>query len=96
MVSSEAGRAAVSRASSAKAGFADAARLQAIVIGALMMRELHTRYGRENLGFLWMVMEPMLFCLGVIIIWSLAHGRYTHGSITVTGFVMTGDRKSVV
>ena len=70
--------------------FAEAAQLQVIVISALMMRELHTRYGRENLGFLWMVMEPMLFCLGVILIWSVAQGRYTHGSLSVTGFVMTG------
>ncbi|MES2684957.1 MAG: ABC transporter permease [Pseudomonadota bacterium] len=68
----------------------DAARLQVIVIGALMMRELHTRYGRENLGFLWMVMEPMLFCLGVVIIWSVGQGQYTHGSLAVTAFTMTG------
>jgi capsular polysaccharide transport system permease protein len=68
----------------------DAMQLQIIVIAALMMRELHTRYGRENLGFLWMVMEPMMFCLGVIAIWSAVHGRYAHGNITVLGFVMTG------
>ena len=30
------------------------------VIGALMMRELHTRYGRENIGYLWLIGEPML------------------------------------
>ena len=90
MVSSEADSAHLSDRPKPRGGLADAARLQLIVIGALMMRELHTRYGRENLGFLWMVMEPMLFCLGVIIIWSLAQGRYTHGNLTVTGFVMTG------
>ncbi|MDP3858105.1 MAG: ABC transporter permease [Stagnimonas sp.] len=71
--------------------FRGALRLQLTVIGALMMRELHTRYGRENLGFLWMVVEPLLFCAGVIIIWSVAQGRYTHGShLNVLGFVMTG------
>lgn len=67
-----------------------AARLQGIVIGALMMREIHTRYGRENLGFLWLVFEPMLFCGGVIGLWSLFYGEYTHGHVTVLGFVMTG------
>jgi capsular polysaccharide transport system permease protein len=30
------------------------------VIRAIMMRELHTRYGRENVGYLWMVGEPMM------------------------------------
>ncbi|WP_294389606.1 ABC transporter permease [uncultured Sphingomonas sp.] len=34
--------------------------VQARVIGAIMMRELHTRYGRENVGYLWMMGEPML------------------------------------
>ena len=33
--------------------------VQANVIGALLMRELHTRYGRENIGYLWIFMEPM-------------------------------------
>jgi capsular polysaccharide transport system permease protein len=34
--------------------------VQARVIGAIMMRELHTRYGRENVGYLWLIGEPML------------------------------------
>ena len=35
------------------------------VIGALIMRELHTRYGRENIGYLWMVLEPMTLAVAV-------------------------------
>jgi capsular polysaccharide transport system permease protein len=31
----------------------------------LLMRELHTRYGRENIGYLWLVGEPMM--LGTVI-----------------------------
>ena len=38
--------------------------LQIKVIGALLMREIHTRYGRENIGHLWVIGEPMLFCTG--------------------------------
>jgi capsular polysaccharide transport system permease protein len=30
------------------------------VLGALILRELHTRYGRENVGYLWMFLEPMM------------------------------------
>lgn len=41
-------------------GFLDAIAIQARVIGALIMRELHTRYGRENIGYLWLILEPML------------------------------------
>jgi capsular polysaccharide transport system permease protein len=78
------------RAAVLPTGLAAAARLQLIVIWALMMRELHTRYGRDNLGFLWLVVEPMLLCAGVIVIWYASHGRTTHGGINVLGFVMTG------
>jgi len=67
----------------------DAARVQVIVISALMMRELHTRYGRENLGFVWLVVEPMMFCLGVMGIWTLLHGRVERG-IPILAFVITG------
>jgi capsular polysaccharide transport system permease protein len=34
--------------------------LQMDVIGALVLRELHTRFGRNNIGYLWLVGEPML------------------------------------
>lgn len=41
---------------------------QANVIGALLMRELHTRYGRENVGYLWMMLEPMTLATAVALI----------------------------
>ncbi|MCA1955620.1 ABC transporter permease [Zymomonas sp.] len=40
-------------------------RIQSRVIGALILRELHTRYGRENIGYLWIILEPMLFATGI-------------------------------
>lgn len=64
-------------------------RIQVSVIWALMMRELHTRYGRDNLGFLWVVAEPLLFCTAVTILWSITKGRYEHG-IAVVAFTITG------
>lgn len=39
--------------------------VQRHVIGALIMRELHTRYGRDNIGYLWMIVEPMLLATAV-------------------------------
>jgi capsular polysaccharide transport system permease protein len=35
------------------------------VIGALLMRELHTRYGRDNVGYLWMFLEPLMLASAV-------------------------------
>lgn len=46
-------------------------RVQIRVIGALMLRELHTRYGRENIGYLWLILEPMLLATAI----GLLHAR---------------------
>lgn len=65
--------------------------LQLRVIGALMMRELHTRFGRHGLGFLWIIGEPILFCAGVAIVWSAIRPAHEHGlpttAIVITGYV---------
>jgi capsular polysaccharide transport system permease protein len=59
------------------------------IIGALLMREMTTRFGREGLGFLWVVAAPLLFCLGVLVMWSLIKPAYEHG-VRLGPFVMTG------
>lgn len=66
-------------------------KLQIKVIAALMMRELHTRFGRENLGYLWIVGEPILFCAGVAIAWTAIRPAHEHGlqttAVVITGYV---------
>ncbi len=64
-------------------------RIQARVIHALMIRELHTRFGRENIGFLWIMVEPLLFAGLVAIIWRVMKGPEEHG-IGIIAFVVTG------
>lgn len=59
------------------------------VIRALLMREVLTRYGRHNIGFLWLFVEPMLFTLGVTAFWTLA-GLHTQSSIPIVAFAITG------
>jgi capsular polysaccharide transport system permease protein len=59
------------------------------VVGALMMRELITRFGRDGLGFLWLVGEPLLFCLGVLGLWAVIRPEYEHG-VRLGPMVMTG------
>lgn len=34
--------------------------LQLDVVGALVLRELHSRFGRNNIGYLWLIGEPLL------------------------------------
>lgn len=59
------------------------------VIHALLMREILTRYGRHNIGFLWLFVEPMLFTTGVTTIWTLTQA--VHGSkLPIVAFALTG------
>lgn len=56
---------------------------------ALLIREMMMRYGRDNLGFLWMILEPMLLCVGVMITWSMLRSSKEHG-ITLLVLILTG------
>lgn len=49
--------------------------IQISVIGALLMRELHTRFGRDNVGYLWVVLEPGLLAVAVTIMHVAASSR---------------------
>jgi capsular polysaccharide transport system permease protein len=59
-----------------------------IILRALVMRDLMMRYGRGNIGFVWVVLEPMLLCVGVMVIWSLMGG--SKGGYKVIEVVLTG------
>jgi ABC-2 type transport system permease protein/capsular polysaccharide transport system permease protein len=53
------------------------------------MREILTRYGRHNIGFLWLFIEPMVFTIGITVLWTVT--RTVHGSsIPITAFAVTG------
>lgn len=58
------------------------------VIGALLLRELLTRYGRNNIGFLWLFVEPMMFVGGISAIWSWI--RVGPSNIPIAAFALTG------
>jgi capsular polysaccharide transport system permease protein len=73
----------------AETSFLHSLRIQLRVIGALLMREVITRYGRHNIGFLWLMLEPVIFTVGVVILWNLLHRL--HGfRIEIVPFVVTG------
>jgi capsular polysaccharide transport system permease protein len=57
--------------------------IQRRVLGALIMRETWTRFGRENLGFAWMYAEFLVFALPVIVMWRLLRGHREHGLLVV-------------
>ena len=63
--------------------------IQRRVISALLMREVITRFGRENVGVLWLIGEPMMFTLGVATLWAAA-GMNHGSSIPIVAFAITG------
>jgi len=54
-----------------------------------MIRELSTRFGRENIGFLWIMGEPLLFAGLVGLLWRIMQGPYKEG-LDIVAFVVTG------
>lgn len=68
--------------------FIDSARIQRRIIGALLLRELLTRFGRHNIGFLWLFVEPMLFTMGVLGIWTIYHPN--RAPFPLTAFCVSG------
>jgi ABC-type polysaccharide/polyol phosphate export permease len=63
--------------------------IQRRVIGALLMREVLTRFGRHNIGFLWLFLEPMMFTLGVTALWTAT--KAAHGSgLPIVAFAVSG------
>jgi ABC-type polysaccharide/polyol phosphate export permease len=77
-------------AAAARSSLGDALRIQGRVLYALLMRESITRFGRANLGALWLVVEPMIFTLGVATLWALSGLRHGTGispvALAVTGY----------
>ncbi|WP_122928455.1 MULTISPECIES: ABC transporter permease [Sphingobium] len=69
-----------------RVGLGECLAIQARVIGAIILRELHTRYGRENIGYLWLVGEPLM--LGTII--SILHSGGSHHGINPVAFTVVG------
>jgi capsular polysaccharide transport system permease protein len=57
-------------------------------IQALMVRDIMMRYGRDNIGFAWVILEPMILTIGVMFVWSVM-GHESKG-VKVVEIVLTG------
>ncbi|MEX3693367.1 ABC transporter permease [Paraburkholderia sp. BR14263] len=63
--------------------------IQLRVIVALLLREIITRYGRHNIGFLWLFVEPMMFTLGIATLWYVTKAAHGH-DVPIVEFALTG------
>ena len=63
--------------------------VQGRVVGALVMREMITRYGRGSLGYLWALIEPLIMIIVFLFIFHAA-GRKSHAGMDLVPFLATG------
>ncbi|WP_386693719.1 ABC transporter permease [Lonepinella sp. MS14435] len=63
--------------------------IQGRVLRALLMREIITRYGRRNIGFMWLFVEPLMMTLLITILWSVARAS-SYSTLNIIAFIITG------
>jgi capsular polysaccharide transport system permease protein len=59
----------------ARRSFAEDLSQQLNVTGALILRELHTRFGRNNIGYLWLIGEPLMLASVIGLLHSFQPGH---------------------
>ena len=72
-----------------KTSFWESLMIQKRVIGALLMREIITRYGRNNIGFLWLFVEPLLLTSVIVLLWKFVRAD-KYSTLNMVAFVLTG------
>lgn len=65
-------------------------RLQAVIVQALLLREMQTRFGRNQLGFLWLFIEPLLLAGAIATFkWATEIGQTIPG-VSIFVFTLVG------
>lgn len=68
----------------------DGLAVQGAVVKALLLRDLQARFGRHNIGYLWVIGEPLMLASVITLLHTLAtHGEKSHGIAPFT-FILTG------
>lgn len=68
---------------------AEALSTQGRVVQALIMREMKTRFGRQRLGYVWALIEPMIY-VGIFMVLFSFRGREAPAGIPLLPFLITG------
>lgn len=72
-----------------KTSFLRSLKIQINILSALVLREIITRYGRNNIGFLWLFVEPMSFTLLISLMWFFFKINSV-SNLNIIAFVITG------
>lgn len=71
------------------AGLLDALAMRTRIVGALVIREMQTRFGRHNIGFVWLFLEPLTLGLFIGLMHG-AHGQSLPGGVNPIYFSLVG------
>lgn len=64
--------------------------LQVDVLGALIIRELYLRFGRDNIGYLWLIGEPMMFATAISVLHTVYNSGHHTGDMGPFPFTLIG------
>ncbi|MCA3376161.1 MAG: hypothetical protein INF64_03440, partial [Roseomonas sp.] len=66
------------------------AQMQSRVIGALVIREMHSRFGRHYMGYVWLYFEPLLLgvCIGLIHAWRDRPAAFGPFEFHAVGYIL--------
>ncbi len=64
--------------------------VQGRVIYALFLREMQTRFGRHQLGFLWLFLEPLILASAIGLMHSLRSGSHGYYGVDIFVFYLIG------
>lgn len=63
---------------------------QGSVVNALLLRELQHRYGRANIGYLWVIVEPLMLASVVTAIHGVLGHSWSSNGVSPFTFTLTG------
>lgn len=64
--------------------------MQASTLRALILRGLQQRYGRNNIGYLWVMGEPMMLASVITLLHAAVAGQHGDGGMSPFTFMLTG------
>lgn len=72
------------------ASLAEGLKVQLRIIGSLLLRELHIRFGREGIGFVWFIGEPMMLATVITLVHLAQTSNHASSDFQVAPFAIIG------
>jgi len=78
------------------ASFGEALSIQGAVFKALLLREMTARFGRDNIGMLWLILEPLILASAITAVHLLRGGGHSQGGVQPGMFTLVGYTSFII